>query len=822
MNKLIFLLFFVITSPIIFAQENSNIIIDYRNPKEYIIADITISGIETMDRNILISMSGLKKGDKIEIPGEKITQVVKKFWDQGLFEDVKVSITKTDGLNAYLDIYLQERPRVSEIILKGVNKSDQDDLKENLSLKRGSQATENEINRAIYFIKEHYKEKGFFNTEVEVTQERDTVYSNRVALTFDIDKNSKVKIEEIVFRGNTAYESKKLRRVMKNTKQRDWNIFKGSKYKEEDFKEDKQSLYTFYNENGYRDFNIISDSIQVLNDKRIKLYLDVEEGRKFYFRGITWIGNTKYPTDMLNWILQIKKGDVYNKTLLDKRINQDEDAVSALYMDNGYLFITVSPIENKVEGDSIDMVMLVHEGKQATINDIIIRGNTKTNEHVVRRELRTKPGQLFSRQKLVRSVRELASLGHFNPETINPLPIPNEADGTVDIEYNLEEKANDQLELSGGWGGFSGFIGTVGVRFSNFSASRILEKGAWRPIPSGDGQTLSIRASSNGYFFKSLNFSFIEPWLGGKKRNNLSLSLYRTKYQQREGSYYYGRTGNIIGSLGIWGSSVGFGRQLNWPDDYFSLIHSLSYQRYNNDNFSNRLYSFLPQNGLMQIISLTNTLSRNSTDQPIYPSQGSNFTVSLELTPPYSLLGGKNERLLEYHKWTYSSKWYHNLVSKLVLHVGMDFGLLGYYSEERGYAPIGAFKVGEDLMQGMYQYGVDIVPVRGYKDGSLSPLVNGSRVGNVYSKYTTELRYLISPSPQATIYGLVFAEGGNGWYEIRDFNPFEVKRSVGIGVRAFLPMFGMLGLDYGYGFDKSYASGEPSGWQFHFNLGQNF
>jgi len=818
-----FLFIFIFFSFYFVNAQNTEKITDYRKSIEYIIKEVTITGVENMDKNILLSISGLRVGDKIKIPGDKTTRVVKKFWDQGLFEDVKLSITKIDGLDVYLNIYLLERPLVSEITIKGVNKSDQDDLKEDLNLKRGSQVTENELNRAIYYIKEHYKEKGFFNTDVEISQERDTTYKNRVCLTFNIDKNKRVKIEEIVFSGNEAFEAKKLRRKMKKTKQKDWNIFKGSKYIEEQLKEDKESLYTLYNENGYRDFKIISDSISILSEKRINLYITLEEGQKFYFRDVDWIGNTVYPTERLEWVLGVKKGDVYNKTLLDKRLYSDEDAVTSLYMDNGYLFFSVTPVEKRIEGDSIDMEMIIYEDKQATINEIVIKGNTKTNEHVVRREIRTKPGDLFSRQKIIRTVRELATLGHFNPETINPVPIPNQADGTVDIEYNLEEKANDQLELSGGWGGISGFIGTIGVRFSNFSAGRMFEPKAWRPIPSGDGQTLSLRASSNGSYYSGVNFSFVEPWLGGKKPNNFSVSVYHTKYEQRES--YYDRKSKIIGSLSIWGSSIGYGRMLKWPDDYFSLMHQLSYQRYNNNDFSTSRYSFLEDDGIFNIISVTNTLARSSSDQPIYPRKGSKFSFSLELTPPFSFIDKSfTKKFMEYHKWTYEAKWYHTLVDKLVFHVGMDFGLLGYYNKDVSYPSIGAFLVGEDLMQGMYQYGIDIVQVRGYKNGALSPEIRpGSNVrrANIYNKFTTELRYLISPSPQATIYGLIFAEGANGWYELRDYNPFEIKRSVGVGLRAFLPMFGMLGLDYGWRLDS--APGYPAkGGEFHFTLGQNF
>ena len=423
MNKVYFFLLITFFSQFIKAQETEIKVIDYKKPKEYRIAEVTVTGVENLDKTILISMSGLKVGDKITIPSEKTNMVIKKFWDQGLFEDVKLSITKTDGLDAYLNIYLQERPRISELIIKGVNKSNQEDLLEKLNLKRGSQITENELNRAVYYIKDHYREKGFFNTGVEIDQKKDTTYHNRVILTFTVHKNKKVKISKIIITGNEAYSDKKIRKKLKKTKQRDLNIFKGSKFLEDEFKEDKDKLYAFYNENGYRDFKILADSVKILNEKRINLYLSLEEGNKFYFRNITWVGNTIYPAEMLNWVLNINKGDVYNKTYLDKRLNSDDDAITSMYMDNGYLFFNISPVEKRVEGDSLDYEMLIYEGKQATINEIIIKGNTKTNEHVVRREIRTKPGELFSREKIIRTVRELATLGHFNPETINPVPI---------------------------------------------------------------------------------------------------------------------------------------------------------------------------------------------------------------------------------------------------------------------------------------------------------------------------------------------------------------------------------------------------------------
>ncbi|MDP4186930.1 MAG: outer membrane protein assembly factor BamA [Bacteroidota bacterium] len=818
-------------------------IMDYSSPKEYEIADITISGVKFLDNNILINLSGLRKGQKISVPGDAITKTIQKYWNQGLFSDVKIRATKIVGNKIYLDIYLKERPRLGRLEVTGIKKSDKDDLIDKLKLKTGTQVTDNLLNNTVLAIKRHFTEKGFFNVKTTITQQMDTLSQNRVDLNIHVDKNSKVKIQEIVFFGNQAFSTKKLRHKMKKTKQKTWNFFVGSKLVEKLYKEDKEKLIKFYNENGYRDARILNDSIAVVSGNRIKLFIWLEEGRKYYFRKITWVGNTKYPAEVLNQVLGIKKGDVFDQSLLDKRLQQDEDAVSSLYLDNGYLFFTVTPFESKIDNDSIDLEMRIHEGKPATINKIIISGNTKTNEHVVRRELRTKPGQLFSKSDIMRSVRELATLGHFDPEKIEPVPVPNPSDGTVDLEYKLVEKANDQLEISGGWGA-NMFVGTVGIRFSNFSAREMFNPKAWRPIPSGDGQSLSVRAQTNGSYYQSYSLSFSEPWFGGKKPNSFSFSMFYSK-QSGYYSYYQKSAGRY---LIVSGASVGLGKRLTVPDDYFTLSNEVDFQQYHlkdwTDSYKNPIFLFA--NGRSNSLTFKTTFGRNSVDQPIYPRRGSQFSITLELTPPISLFKRDNWWILpdnqkaglseteianeeekehykwiEYHKWTYKGTYYLNIFDKLVVSANSQFGYLGRYNRKWGYSPFEKFELGGDGMTGYTLYGVETIGLRGYTNGSLTPQLNGRNEGNIYDKFTFELRYPFSLSPTATIYGLTFLEGGNAWTGFGQFNPFIIKRSAGVGIRAFLPMFGMLGIDWGYGFDNAYTAGSNHG-QFHFTMGQQF
>jgi len=812
-----------------FAQEPEfGRVVEYAAPDEYTLAGITVSGVKYLDEDVLISISGLEIGQKVTIPGDEITGVIKKFYEQGLFSDVKVSVTKFEGTNVFLDIYLQERPRLSKLEISGVSKSDKEDILEKISLRNGSQITDNLLSNTEKIIRDYYIEKGFYNTDVEMVMKDDTTYANRVSLNIQIDKNDKVKIEEIYITGNEAFPDKRLRRVMKNTKKRNLNFFKPSKYIKSDFKEDKESLITFYNEHGYRDAAILTDSIERVNEKRINLYMHLLEGDQYYFGDVTWVGNTKYPSEILNSVLGINKGDIYDQQLLDNRLQIEEDAVSSLYLDNGYLFFQVTPVEKNIENDTIDLEMRVYEGKQARIDEIIITGNTKTNEHVVRREIRTKPGELFSKSDIIRTVRELANLGHFDPEKIEPNPIPNQADGTVDLEYKLVERANDQLEVSGGWGAGM-LVGTIGLRFSNFSASRIFDPKAWRPVPSGDGQTLSVRAQSNGKLYQSYNMTFVEPWFGGKKPNSFSVSLFYSKINRAERGGSFGQIFQPSDEYMIArGASVGLGRRLRWPDDFFTLYHELSYQNYK----LNEYYSSFPfNNGTSHNLSFRTTLARNSVDQLIYPRRGSSFTLGLQLTPPYSLFQNKDfasmgpdkrYEFIEYHKWTFKADWYLKLIGNLVLATKSHFGFLGHYNNELGPSPFEGYDVGGDGMTGYNLVGRETIALRGYENSSLTPVVDGSRWGNIYNKYTLEMRYPISLNPQATVFALGFLEAGNAWYDFESFNPFLVKRSAGVGLRAFLPMFGLLGIDWGYGFDRTPGAAEVSGGQFHFVIGQQF
>jgi outer membrane protein insertion porin family len=887
----------------VFAQspDSTNLtFMDYNNPREYILADVTITGVKYLQPAYLVNISGLSIGQEISIPGDDITKAIDKFWEFGLFSDVKVLLKKTEGLNAFLEIQLTEQPRLTKSRIHGVNKSETTDLEELIKLKPGSQVTDNVINNTKTAIRKHYVDKGFYNCDISATQKADTGAINKVFLDIYVDKKDKVRISEILFEGNTAYLDKRLRRVMKKTKQVSPNIFKPSKYIEKDYREDKTKLIAFYNENGYRDAKILNESLEPTSDKRIALVLKIEEGLKYYIRDIQWVGNTKYPGEFLNRVVGMKKGDSYDQNRLQERLFSDEDAVTSLYMDEGYLFFSVDPVEQKIikaqtaaipadcphapenyfkqiadwfkhdknpetcPGDSIDLQMRISEGSPATVNKVIIKGNTKTNEHVVRRELRTRPGELFSKSDIIRSVRELATLGHFNPENISPNPIPNPADGTVDLEYGLEERANDQLEVSGGWGGY-GFVGTVGIRFSNFSARNMFDPKAWRPVPTGDGQSLSVRAQSNGKYYQAYNLSFVEPWFGGKKPNNFSFSLYHTVTK----NYYATRTAETADDyFKVNGASLGLGKRLKWPDDYFILYTELGYQQYHLNDWGS---SFFMSTGYFNILSFKATITRSSQDQMIYPRKGSVFTLGVQVTPPYSafrkdyswLLSASQKnsvrsevltgdstatdavietaiqdrelaakyKWIEFHKWTFNSTWYTSLVGNLVLAVKAELGYLGFYNAKIGPSPFEKYDMGGSGMYSYNPYGSDIVALRGYEEGSITPqttiVSNGTSKaidnGNIYTKFSLELRYPFSLNQSATIYGLTFFEGGNCWQDFKEFNPFLVKKSVGVGVRAFLPMFGMLGVDWGYGLD--YQPGDDKathGGEFHFIMGQQF
>jgi|WetSurMetagenome_2_1015567.scaffolds.fasta_scaffold12540_3 outer membrane protein insertion porin family len=847
--------------------------LDYEAARDYIIKDINITGVKFLQTGYLINISGLTVGQDVTIPGEAITNAINKYWSLGLFSDVKIMASKIEGRFITLEIQLTEQPRLSKLKIEGLNKKDTKDVDEKIKLKPGNQITENVLNNTVTIIKKHFVDKGFFKCDVHFAQKADTSPGNKVFLNIIVDKGKRVKISDIDFIGNTIYTDTRLRRTLKKTKQRSVNIFKSSKYIDEQYKEDKKKFIAFYNKHGYRDAKIVSENLVERSRNRIGLELTIEEGIQYHIRDITWVGNTKHTSDALARVLGMHKGDIYDQEYMDKRLLQDDDAILSQYMDEGYLFASVDPVEINIDGDSIDLEIRVSEGDPANINRVLVKGNTKTNEHVVRREVRTIPGDLFNRSYLVRTVRELSAMGHFNPENITPNIHPNVSDGTVDLEYVVEERSNDQLEVSGGWGGY-GFVGTVGLRFSNFSARKILDLKSWRPVPTGDGQTLSVRAQSNGTYYQAYNLSFVEPWFGGKKPNSFSTSFYytithptRSFGDDRSNSYFK-----------VLGTSVGLGRKLNWPDDFFVIYSEVGYQLYMLNDYTT---SFLISDGTCQIINFNLSLSRNSQDQMIYPRRGSSFTLGVKFTPPYSLFKksnfwsiSENEKLrirdqivennpsfsdatvdaytvteindrenaqkfkfIEYHKWTFNGTWYTTLFKNLVMATKAEFGYLGYYDQNIGTSPFEKFEVGGSGMMGYNLYGTDIVALRGYTDGTLTPTSvvtrNGTRQqindGNIYVKYSLEFRYPFSLNPSATIYGLAFLEGGNAWSRFNEFNPFGIKRSMGVGLRAFLPMFGMLGLDWGYGFDlpnsgitdNDVARGRHAG-EFHFTMGQNF
>ena len=821
----------------LFAQKTaSRDIVDYSYPEEYVIKEVNVKGVEFLDENVLVQISGLTVGQQISIPGDEITKAINKFWEQGLFSDVKIYASKFEGNEVYLTIELKERPRLGNVYYKGIKNSEEKELEEKLNLRRGSQVTENILNNSKNLINEYFVEKGFLDTDIEIEKSKDSIYVNTINLTFHIDKNDKIKVNNIIFRGNTVFNDRQLWRTMKEIKRKKWfNIFRPSRYTDEKLETDKKSIIKKYNELGYRDAKIVKDSVYRHDDKTMNVLLDIYEGDKYYFGDITWVGNTHYTSEMLSSALKIEKGNPYDKAILEKRLYVEEDAVSNLYLDNGYLFFQVTPVEVNIEEDTIDLEMRIYEGEQATIDEIFISGNTKTNEHVIRRELRSKPGELFRKTNIKRSIRELANLGHFDPEKLDVKPIPDPASGTVDLEYKVVEKANDQLEVSGGWGGqYYGLVGTIGVRFNNFSAGNIFKKEAWKPLPTGDGQTLSIRAQANGKYYQSYNFSFVEPWLGGKKPNSFSVSLFHSKYSGSIYSNYYGRsrsrsTGRYLKRTG---ASVGLGRRLTVPDDYFTLYNEVSYQYYNLKNYNIGL-GFT--DGGSNHFNIKTRFGRNSVDQLIYPRRGSEFSLGLQITPPYSLLNDRDYTIMspqekynwiEYHKWTFNASWYHRLVENLVLAAKTRFGYLGHFNNEIGTAPFEGFELGGDGMTNSYWLAADVVALRGYENNALTSRTRG-RAASVYSKYTMEIRYPVALKEQATVYLLGFLEGGNAWYKFKEFEPFSIKRSAGIGLRAFLPMFGMLGVDWGYGFDPLYdANGNMTeglnGSQFHFVIGQEF
>ena len=819
--------------------------VDYLSPKEYEIGGVTISGVQYLDQNVLLYLTGLEIGKTISVPGQDIADAIKKLWEQGLFSDVKISVTNTIGNKIFLDIYLEERPRLSKFSFKGVKKGEADDIREQIKLTKGSQVTENMKLTSERYIKDFFIDKGYFNTEVKIIEEQDSSLANSVSLVFDIKKNQRIKINDIIFEGNNSIKDAKLRRKMKETKRKTWyNIFKASKFIPKNYAEDKKKIIEKYNEEGYRDALITYDSISPYDEKTINLYIGIEEGHKFYFRNISWLGNTMYSSEQLSHVLGIKKGDVYNSKVLDEKLLYDPVGVMALYQDNGYLFSNVQPIEVLVENDvatlddllsagndSIDLEMRIYEGKQATINRVTLVGNTRTNDHVIMREVRTRPGSLYNRSEVQRTIRELAQLGYFDPEKLNVDFNPDPVSGTVDLEYTVEERPSDQIQVSGGYG--SGmFVGTLGVTFNNFSLRNIFNFKSYRPLPTGDGQRLSIQASASGLWYQNYSFSFVDPWFGGKKPNSFSLSVYHSnvrQYTSKEEAKEDRKTFRVTGA------GIGLGQRLQVPDDYFTLYLELSYKRYNINNYSD--YAMIFKQGVANNLSIKAVLGRSSSGpNPIFPTMGSEFSLSAELTPPYSTMNGKDytdpnmtlqERYkwIEYHKYKASAKWFTTLFGPkdgssraLVLVTKAEFGLLGMYNKNVGKSPFEYFQLGGDGLYGYNLYGAENIGLRGYSNQSLTPAANGY----VYNKYTVELRYPMSLNPNATFYAIVFAEAGNCWHSIENFRPFDVKRSAGVGVRVYMSMIGLIGVDWGYGFDEVPGAPNANGSQFHFVIGQNF
>lgn len=941
------LLFILITSVLFFdahgqirrrkntPKTEENTLLNYSNPKTYVIAGIKITGLKVLDENALISLSGLKVGDEITIPGDAVSGAIKKLWKHGLVGDVSVAVEKIEGERAYLNIELAERPRLTGFSFEGVKKGQESQIRENLDLIRGRILTDAIIRNTELTVKRHYVSKGFLNAEVDVVKLEDTLNTDGVKLRIRVDPKAKVRINKIHIAGNESIKGNKLKAKMKSTNEnvrisllrrvaelifgltpqkmaefadstytvsgRDigqfindnvkLNFFKSSKFVADDYEADKLAIISHYNSKGFRDAEITMDSIYNFDDRSIDIFLKVSEGNRYYFRNIAWTGNYVHSDQTLGNILAIKKGDIYNRELIDRKLsfNPKGPDISGLYMDDGYLFFRINPVEVAVEGDSIDIDMRIYEGEQATIKNVMISGNERTRDHVVRRELRTLPGEKFSRADIIQTQQRLSQLGYFDPEQISPTPLPNPADGTVDIEWKLVERSNDQIELSGGWGGAFGFVGTLGLSLNNFSVRNML-KGKFTPIPVGDGQKLSVRVQANGRQFQSYSASFTEPWLGGKKPNSFSISFSHSIQRSRFGtdtdgdgiSDLFGSFNDYDASLKVNNFTIGLGRRLEWPDNYFTLTNSVSYLVYTLDNYRAGGLGF--SNGNAKSIVFNSTLSRNSIDNPMYPTSGSSVSLSINLTPPWSRFKDDNfweqdaeaveairatidnrfsvagqtapfserspdafedrvrdettdrenaERynLLEYHKWMLDAKYYTKLIGKLVLETRAHFGFIGSYSDNLGAGPFERFTMGGDGLAGQnFLLGTEVIGLRGYENNRITPPDYGSqptlvttnrlRGGIIYNKYVAELRYPVTTGQAATIYGFVFAEAGNNWDNYDLFNPFEVYRSGGFGVRLFMPAFGLIGLNWGYGFDTLPGQTERSGAQFHFTIGQ--
>lgn len=845
-----FLCVFCALPPLI-AQEEALPEIYYSYPRELKIADIAVEGegIDNYDDYVLIGLSGLSVGQIIRVPGSETSEAVKRFWRHGLFSDVKIIADKIEGNEIWLRIVLSPRPRISKINYNGMKKSEIEELEPRLNMIVGNQITPNIIDRAEILIKKHYDGKGYKNADVNVLQRDDPESEDQVIIDINVDKQDKVKVNQLIIEGNEAFPDGKVKWTMKKTNEKNKliNFFRTKKFVDTEYLNDKIALIEKYNEYGYRDAVIVEDTVYRFDDNTVNVYLKVDEGRQYFIRDISWVGNTLYSSEELNMRLQIEKGDVYNQKRLNERLHQspNEDAVTDLYMDRGYLFFQAIPVEVSVAEDSIDLEIRLSEGQPASIKRININGNDRLYEHVIRRELYTKPGELFNKAALMRSAREIAQTGHFDPETMGINPIPNE-DGTVDIDLNLTSKSNDQVEFSLGWGS-TGIVGSIGLKFTNFSMRNLLRLGEG-VLPQGDGQTFSITGRTNGQYYQSYSFSFMEPWLGGKKPNSFSFSGYYSYQTGVSNRYYenyysnymmhYATYGNTYDYgdyyltemdptkyIKMWGLSAGLGTRLTWPDDYFHLFSEFSYQHYNLENWM----FFLISNGRSNDLSLNFTLSRNSTDDPLYTRSGSSYSLSLGITPPFSLLDNKTDEdykkmssqelynWIEYYKIRFRSRTYTPLSGnrKLVMATRFDIGLLGAFNQYKR-SPFGTFYMGGDGMTGYSSsYAYDIIALRGYGNGDLG-------VGWLYQRAGLELRYPLLMEQSATIYASAFLEAGNLWSDFKHYSPFELKRSAGVGVRIFIPIVGLLGIDWAYGFDPVGTETKAHGGEFHFVIGQEF
>ena len=859
-------------------------------PRQCEIGGITVKGVEDYEDMMIINLSGLHVGQRIEVPGNEITEAVKRYWKHGLFSEVSITADSIIDSQVYLCIHLATRPRISNIEYHGVKKSERTDLEAKLGMTRGMSLTKNIIDRAKILARKYFDDKGYKNAEIEISQHDDVTGKNQVVLEVNIDKKEKMRVRRIIFEGNEKLSDSKIKgklfskgafgKIHESSKI--YNFLKAKKYTPERYAEAKQALLDKYNELGFRDATIEDDSIWTVDDKHINIYVKVDEGEKYYIRNITWVGNTVYESDFLDKVLEMKKGDVYNQKFMNKRLIDDDDAVHNNYYNNGYIFSSVEPTDINIVGDSIDVEIRIMEGTQAHLNMVRIFGNDRLYEEVVRRELRTKPGDLFSKDALMRSAREIASMGYFDPESVNPDVKPNLEDGTVDIDWNLEQKSNDQLELSLGWGQ-TGVIGRVGIKFNNFSLRNLLGKNKLHRgfLPAGDGEQIGLNFQTNGRYYRSYNANYSTGWFGGKRPNAFNVGVYYSKQSDVSSTYYnsaymnniynymYGSSSYNSGYynnyeafldddkyIKLLGVSVGWGKRLRWPDDYFQLSATLSYQRYMLKDWQ----YFIISNGNCNNINLNLALTRNSTDNPLFPRRGSEFALSVSLTPPWSAFDNKNYsnmatqetynkdqnrwqdeqaskyKWVEYHKWKFKSRTYTSLSSGqkcFVLMTRVEFGILGSYNKNKK-SPFETFYVGGDGMSGYStSYAEETIGLRGYDNGSISStayVLGGEWTGSRYSAYdayaydrfTLELRYPFMLG-NTTIYGLGFLEGGNAWAKTRDFNPFDMKRSAGFGVRLYLPMVGLMGIDWAYGFDKVYNGGwQRGGGQFHFVLGQEF